>query len=153
MITVRRSLITGVAVAVLVGSLTGCGGGGSTADPAASGTASTAPATSGAPSTTVREGVVHDFVVPAGTFAKLDRGEDPGIIPKRIDVHVGDSIRVRNDDTETVRLGLFNVAPGDTVTMDFNKVTVLSGVIFDDEGGGCGSPPPKDKVFIINVRP
>lgn len=151
--TVKRRVAAITLVAASVVTVAACGSGGSTADPAASGAASTVPATTVAPTTTMRKGVVHDFVVPAGTAAKIDRGEDPGVIPKRIDVHVGDSIRVRNDDTEVARLGLFNVAPGETVSMDFNKVTVLSGVIFDDEGGSCGSPPPKDKTFVVNVRP
>ncbi|MBS1848202.1 MAG: hypothetical protein JST73_07975 [Actinobacteria bacterium] len=106
-----------------------------------------APTTSTAP-----RSVVHDFVIPAGTADRVARGEDPKIIPRRIDLHVGDSIRVRNDDTKIARFGLFNVGPGDTVSMTFNEVGVKSGVIFGDAGGGCGTSPAEDKIFVVNVR-
>ncbi len=102
---------------------------------------------------TARKSVTHDFVIPEGTGAIVDRGEDPGVIPKRLDVHVGDRIRVRNDDTEMARLGIFDVGPGETMTMTFNEVNVLSGILFAKGAEGCGSPPPKNKKFIINVRP
>ncbi len=106
-----------------------------------------------AQSTVARKSVTHDFVVPAGTTERLKNGENPELIPREFEVHVGDKIRVRNDDTELVRLGIFNVAPGETVTMNFNKVGPLRGVIFADDSGGCGTPPPKDKEFVINVQP
>lgn len=103
-------------------------------------------------STVARKGVTHDFVVPAGTSEKLEKGEDLDLIPRRLDVHVGDKIRVRNDDSELVRLGLFDVAPGETVTMNFTKPGPMSGAILT-ESSGCGAPPPEDKVFVINVKP
>lgn len=99
------------------------------------------------------EGVTHEFVVPEGTTARSRMGEKVDVIPQRIDIEVGDRIRVRNDDTETAMLGLFDVRPGDTVTMSFNEVNVLTGTIFGDEPAGCGTPPPKEKQFTINVRP
>lgn len=105
------------------------------------------------PTSARRTGVTHDFVIPAGTAARLRRGEDPGVIPRRLDVRVGDRIRVRNDDTEIARLGIFDVSPGETATMNFLEETVLTGAIFGDESGGCGTPPPESKKFIINVRP
>ena len=106
-----------------------------------------------AKTTVARKSVTYDFVVPAGTYEKIKKGEDPGLFPRQLDVHVGDKIRVRNDDTKLVRLGLFDVAPGETVTMNFNKPGVRTGSIMSDDSGGCGSPPPDDKVFRINVKP
>lgn len=141
----RRGLLTCVALLVIA-ACTSEGSGVNGAEGPTSTTAATV-------TTVARKPVTHGFVIPAGTAEALARGEEPDIIPRRLDVHVGDRIRVRNDDRATAYLGLFDVAPGETVSMDFNKVTVLSGVIFDDEGGGCGSSPPEDKRFIINVQP
>jgi hypothetical protein len=113
----------------------------------------TAPGAATASTTETRVAVTHDFVIPEGTGAIVDRGDDPGVIPKRLDVRVGDRIRVRNDDTEMARLGIFDVGPGETMTMTFNEVSVLSGIMFAKGAEGCGSPPPENKQFIINVRP
>ncbi len=99
------------------------------------------------------DGEVHEIVIPDGTTGRVRMGEKVDVIPKRIDIEVGDRIRVRNDDSETAMLGLFDVRPGETVTMNFNEVNVLTGTIFGDEPAGCGAPPPKDQQFIINVRP
>lgn len=99
------------------------------------------------------DGVTHEFVVPAGTTERVRMGEKVDVIPRQIDISVGDRIRVRNEDSETAMLGLFDVRPDETVTMNFNEVNVLTGTIFGDEPAGCGTPPPKSKQFIINVRP
>lgn len=112
------------------------------------------PATS--ESSTPREKVTHDFVIPAGTAQRIAdgvEGEDLGIIPAELKVRVGDRIRVRNDDTELMRLGIFDVRPGETVTMNFNTPGKLEGVIFADQAGGCGVPPGEDESFIIDVKP
>lgn len=113
---------------------------------------STVPATTAAPPP-ARKAVTHDFVIPPGTAERLRQGEDPAVIPQRLDVHVGDRIRVRNDDTEKARLGIFDVDPGETTTMKFMEESVLTGTYFGAESGGCGTPPPEAKKFIINVRP
>lgn len=102
---------------------------------------------------TQRAGETHDFVIPEGTSKIVEKGDDPGIIPKQLDVHVGDQIRVRNDDIEIARLGIFDVGAGETMTMTFNEVNVLSGIIFAQGAEGCGAPTPEKKKFIINVRP
>ncbi|MGB3412161.1 MAG: hypothetical protein WBA45_13305 [Microthrixaceae bacterium] len=107
-------------------------------------------------STTPRERVTHDFVIPAGTAQRIAEGvegEDLGIIPAELKVRVGDRIRVRNDDSELMRLGIFDVRPGETVTMNFNTPGKLEGVIFADQAGGCGVPPGEDESFIIDVKP
>lgn len=105
-----------------------------------------------APSTSARTPVTHDFVIPAGTAASVDAGKKPEILPRNLTVHVGDRIRVRNDDTEIAYLGIFDVRPGETVSMSFNKVGKVTGVIMGDDPAGCGSPPPSDKAFTIDVR-
>lgn len=147
---VGRFVAASFAVATLVMgvAVSACSDGNSGGKAAATSTSVARPST-----TLARAGVTHDFVIPAGTAARIRRGEDPGVIPRRLDVRIGDRIRVRNDDTEVARLGIFDVSPGETATMNFLEETVLTGVIFGDESGGCGTPPPESKKFIINVRP
>ncbi len=98
------------------------------------------------------ESVTHEFVIPEGTADRLAWRKDSAIIPQPLVVHVGDKIQVRNDDSEFARLGIFDVRPGETVTMAFNTPGELEGIIFSDKSGGCGVPPPDVETFIIDVR-
>lgn len=152
----NRFTLTGLvaAVVVVMGGfmLAACGDDGS-----ATGTkgSTTSLPTSSAPttSTTPREPVTHDFVIPSGTAEKLARGEDVDVIPATLEVHVGDRIQVSNDDSELARLGIFDVRPGETVSMNFNTPGQMEGVIFSDDSGGCGKPPADAKTFTITIRP
>lgn len=101
--------------------------------------------------TAPRESVTHDFVIPEGTTARLGSGAVTEIIPQPLEVWVGDRIRVRNDDSELFRLGIFNVRPGETVTMAFNTPGEMEGTIYSDQSG-CGAPPADAPTFVIDVR-
>jgi hypothetical protein len=74
-----------------------------------------------------RATVLHEFVVPIGTEAALDAGETVELVPQVLDVRVGDSIRIRNEDVSTAQVGIFNVAAGETVTMRFSTPGELVG--------------------------
>ncbi len=71
--------------------------------------------------------VLHEFVVPPGTEALVDSGERVEVVPQVLEVDVGDTIRIRNDDVSTARIGIFNVAAGETVTMEFTSPGELVG--------------------------
>lgn len=71
--------------------------------------------------------VNHDIVIPRGTNNRVAAGEKVSIVPRVMTVHVGDSIRVRNDDDYGTQVGIFRVAPGETVTMRFTSAGDLSG--------------------------
>jgi len=71
--------------------------------------------------------VLHEFVVPIGTEAALDAGGTVELVPQVLDVRVGDSIRIRNEDVSTAQVGIFNVAAGETVTMRFTASGELVG--------------------------
>ena len=71
--------------------------------------------------------VLHEFVVPIGTEAALDAGETVELVPQVLDVRVGDTIRIRNEDVSTAQVGIFNVAAGETVTMRFTTTGELVG--------------------------
>lgn len=74
-----------------------------------------------------RDAVDHTFVVPIGAAARTAQGEDLGIVPGRLDVRVGDTIRIRNDDDAEAKVGIFTVAPHSTVTMRFTSAGRLEG--------------------------
>ena len=61
----------------------------------------------------------YDFLIPAGTAARIAGGEPIEILPARLDVRVGEVIRVVNEDTEGHFVGIFFVGAGETVTQRF----------------------------------
>lgn len=89
-----------------------------------------------------REQVTHEYVIPGGTAARIADGETVEIVPERLVVQVGDTVRIRNDDTEASNVGIFYVRPGETVTMRFSTPGLLEGV--------CDVHPSGQ--FVIDVR-
>jgi plastocyanin len=71
--------------------------------------------------------VTHEFVIPAGTAERTARGETVNVVPERLDVKVGDTLRIRNEDVSSQEVGIFNVGAGETVTMKFTTPGKLSG--------------------------
>lgn len=88
-----------------------------------------------------REQVTHEYVIPAGTAERIAAGETVEIVPQRLEVHVGDTIRVRNDDSKASNVGIFYVEAGQTVTMRFSSPGTVKGV--------CDIHPSGE--FIIDV--
>lgn len=68
-----------------------------------------------------------DFVIPAGTADRIAAGEDIEIIPTELVVHVGDAIRIVNQDTANHVVGVFYVAAGETLTQRFQSEGELEG--------------------------
>jgi plastocyanin len=68
------------------------------------------------------EGVDHRFVVPEGTAATLDAGGVVEILPRDLEVRVGDRIVVVNDDVRAHAVGPWTVRARDTFTFRFNAV-------------------------------
>lgn len=67
------------------------------------------------------------FVVPAGTTEKIFFGETVDIMPARVELDVGDTLVVRNDDSETMVVGPFTVRAGETLTQHFQRPQTLIG--------------------------
>ncbi|MFA5566373.1 MAG: hypothetical protein WC184_10655 [Acidimicrobiia bacterium] len=150
----NRAAVALAALVVTVG-LSACG---NSADPVVStqGQVAASTATPEVESTTTTEPhdpVTHEFVIPPGTSKRLALRQEVDILPEWLDVRVGDRIQVRNDDVELIRLGIFDVRPGETVSMSFNTVGRSTNVVYSDESGGCGVPPPNAKTFTVNVAP
>ncbi len=86
--------------------------------------------------------VDHDYVIPFGTNNRIAGGEDVTIVPKVLNVQVGDRIRIENQDDYGAQVGIFNVGAGETVTMKFTTPGQLE--------GACDVHP--SGTFTINVR-
>ena len=86
--------------------------------------------------------VDHDYVIPIGTNNRIAGGEDVAIVPRVLNVKVGDRIRIENQDDYGAQVGIFNVGAGETVTMEFTTPGRLE--------GACDVHP--SGTFTINVR-
>jgi hypothetical protein len=60
-----------------------------------------------------------DFVVPAGTSARLAAGEEIDIMPAEVRARVGESIRIENRDDAPFMVGPWYVGPGETMQQRF----------------------------------
>lgn len=69
----------------------------------------------------------YDYLIPAGTAARIAAGRPFDVVPQRLDVKVGETIRIRNQDSVGAEVGVFFVGPGETVSMKFTKPGVLRG--------------------------
>lgn len=74
-----------------------------------------------------RGGRTHSFVVPAGTGERLDRGENVEIVPRTLEVKVGDSLIIRNEDSRTHTVGPVVVRAGETAEQNFTRPGVVEG--------------------------
>ena len=68
-----------------------------------------------------RTPVDHRFVIPAGTAARLEAGEEVEVLPARIELRSGDSVTLVNDDDVTQGSGFLVAPPHDSVTYEFNR--------------------------------
>lgn len=117
----RRQLLRLAAVAVVTLALAACG-------EERSGDVATSPLGPNDPTD-------YEYVVPFGTGNKLDRGEVIEIMPPTLDVSVGESIRIVNDDIRDYMIGPFFVTAGQTLAMRFTHPGVLTGICLVNAGG------------------
>lgn len=81
------------------------------------------------------EKVDYDYVIPAGTQDRKLGGETVEIMPPTLDVKVGESIRIRNDDDAGAFVGIFYVGAGEVVSMRFTTPGELTGTCDLTPGG------------------
>lgn len=67
------------------------------------------------------------FVIPAGTGARLGRGETVEIMPSEVRLRVGDRLVIRNEDDRTTAVGPYTVRAGETLDQEFVRPQVLVG--------------------------
>lgn len=99
--------------------------------------------TGGAPPPASAKSATYTFVVPAGTAAKVARGERVDVFPTELDVRVGDRLVVRNEDSQAQTVGPIFIRPGETAEETFSAPGTIQ--------GEC-SVHPNEK-FTIRVAP
>lgn len=68
-----------------------------------------------------------EYVIPLGTGDRIDAEENVTIIPSELEVRVGESIRIVNNDERGHIVGVFFVGPGETMSQKFTSAGTLSG--------------------------
>lgn len=61
------------------------------------------------------------YFIPEGTAVRIRSGEAVEILPAELEVHVGEVIRIVNEDTEGHFVGIFYVGAHETVTQRFTS--------------------------------
>ena len=87
------------------------------------------------------EAATYEYVVPYGTSVRIDQGQKVDLMPQRLDVKVGESIRIKNQDGRDYMIGPFFVTAGQELAMRFTQPGELSGI--------CQMNPEGE--FLINV--
>lgn len=64
---------------------------------------------------------VMELVVPPGTRALLAAGERVDVMPAEITLRVGDTLRIRNDDSSRHAVGPYVVQAGETVDVTYGE--------------------------------
>lgn len=85
----------------------------------------------------------HEFVIPPGSAARSAAGEHLTIFPSRLEVRVGETIRIVNQDDRVQIVGPFAIAPGQTLTQRFSTPGEFV--------GECTTHPGSE--FVLVVRP
>jgi plastocyanin len=67
----------------------------------------------------------YDFTIPAGTGDRIAAGEDVAVVPAELEVKVGESIRIVNQDDQDHYVGVFFVAAGETMRQTFRSAGEL----------------------------
>lgn len=74
----------------------------------------------------INSGTTFEVVIPQGTGAAIDAGDPVDAVPSVIDLSVGDTLRIVNDDTRPHVLGPWTVLPGEQVTYTFDQAEDFS---------------------------
>jgi len=69
----------------------------------------------------------YEYEIPPGTGGRTDAGEELDIFPLLLEVRVGESIRIVNNDDRDHLIGAFFVGAGETLTQEFVSSGVLTG--------------------------
>lgn len=68
------------------------------------------------------------FTVPLGTHDRVAAGEDVDVFPDELSAHVGQVLRLVNNDTEPLTVGPFYVGAGETLVQRFTREGLYQGV-------------------------
>lgn len=69
-----------------------------------------------------------EIVVPEGTQAQMESGEEIVLFPRRLEVAVGDQIIITNDDRSSHQVGPYVVGPGQEIVQTFSSPGIIEGI-------------------------
>lgn len=78
---------------------------------------------------------VVEYVVPEGTASRIARGEPVTIMPDTLELRVGDTLRIRNDDVAGATVGPYYVEAGREFTLTYGAPGVFAGACELSKGG------------------
>jgi plastocyanin len=84
-----------------------------------------------------------EYVIPVGAGDALDAGTPLEILPAELQVNVGDTIRIENQDDRGHTVGPFFVGANETLTQRFSTPGEFEGV--------CTVHPSGELVLIVNA--
>jgi plastocyanin len=89
------------------------------------------------------ESATYEYVIPAGAGEALDAGTPLEILPAKLEVRVGESIRIVNEDNRGHSVGPFFVGANETLSQRFTSPGEFAGI--------CTVHPSGE--FALIVRP
>lgn len=89
------------------------------------------------------EVATHQFVIPVGAGEALDAGTPLEILPGELDVRVGETIRIVNEDDRGHSVGPFFVGAHETLTQRFSSPGEFVGV--------CTVHPSGEIVLVVTA--
>jgi len=120
--------VAALLIALLGGALVGCG------DDASQ---------PGTEAVSNSETATLEYVIPVGAGDALDAGTPLEILPAELEVDVGDTIRIENQDDRGHTVGPFFVGANETLTQRFSTPGEFEGV--------CTVHPSGQLVLIVNA--
>lgn len=84
-----------------------------------------------------------EYVIPVGAGRALDAGTPLEILPAELEVDVGDTIRIENQDDRGHTVGPFFVGANETLTQRFSTPGEFEGV--------CTVHPSGQLVLVVNA--
>ena len=85
----------------------------------------------------------YEFVIPAGAGEALDAGTPLEVLPGELDVRVGETIRIVNEDDRGHTVGPFFVGANETLTQRFSSPGEFVGV--------CTVHPSGEIVLVVEA--
>lgn len=69
----------------------------------------------------------YEYVIDPGTATRIESGESVEILPPVLTVHIGQTLRIINNDDRSHLIGPFSIAAGQTLAQTFVSVGTLDG--------------------------
>ena len=89
------------------------------------------------------ETATYEYVIPVGAGEALDAGEPLEILPAELEVRIGETIRIVNEDDRGHAVGPFFVGANETLTQRFSSAGEFVGI--------CTVHPSGEFVLVVQA--